>query len=70
MSLLARFRSTGQRPTLTDKVLTCASLDELTALTAACGARGQELTDAELAAIALRRAELEKAVGQPRAGIS
>lgn len=60
MNLLARYRTTGQRPTRLDGVAACTSVEELDGMVAAIGARGEELTDAERAAVAVRRAELGK----------
>ena len=58
--LLARYRTTRQRQTLTDKVRAETCLATLDAMQAACGARGQELNADELQAFTLRRAELMK----------
>jgi len=57
-ALLERYRRTGQRPTLAEKVRAETSLAELDAMQAHCGARGRELSDDERAAFALRRIEL------------
>lgn len=57
-SILDRFRR-GETITLIDKLATVTSLEELNGMCAEIGARGQQLSQAESRAIALRRAELQ-----------
>ncbi len=59
-AILDRFRRTGQRPTLIDKIEEETCLDTLNGMQRAIGARGQELTMDEIQAFARRRAELRK----------
>lgn len=55
--LIDLFKRTG-RVTLIDKISDTSCPQTLDAMQAACGARGQMLTDDEIAAFARRRVEL------------
>lgn len=57
---LDEYRRGGPRPTLADKIGQVSDIDELDGMRAACGARGQVLSEDERAAFARRRAELQK----------
>lgn len=59
MNILDALRA-GRRPSLTDKALTCESVEELDGFVAELGARGRTLTREEQGAIATHRIKLTK----------